>query len=199
MFSPCACSQDHKALPNYKLLEAALVKAGVEHPLDLPNLSKANPTAHFDLLQRIYALAPPATPGSAKGLRPLDANSLDESRGGGSRNGSKHGGSKRQLLKRTAEEMAPPVEEAVAVGSTDSDIAVAAAAAAASAEADELRVQLEQMKAELAASRAEAHSLRDEADFYIRKLERIEEACVEKTQPPAEVVSVVVKLLHAEA
>lgn len=189
-------SQEHKALPNYKLLEAALFKAGIEHPLDLPNLCKANPIAHLDLLQRIYALAPPATPGSAKGLRPLDANSANSRSAPLDASSSKHGGSKRQMLKRSAEEMAGPLEEGAASGSIAAELA---AAAPTSAEVEELRAQLEQLQGQLKASRAEAHSLREEADFYIRKLERIEEACVDTTQPHAEVISTVVRLLHAEA
>lgn len=191
-------SQEHKALPNYKLLEAALFKAGIEHPLDLPNLCKANPIAHLDLLQRIYALAPPATPGSAKGLRPFDANSANSRSAINSldASSSKHGGSKRQMLKRSAEEMAGPLEEGAASGSIAAELA---AAAPTSAEVEELRAQLEQLQGELKASRAESHSLREEADFYIRKLERIEEACVDTTQPHAEVISTVVRLLHAEA
>eukprot|EP00900_Chrysochromulina_parva_P000691 jgi/Chrpa1/10622/Chrysochromulina_OHIO_Genome00019019-RA len=193
---------EHKALPNYKLLEAALFKAGIEHPLDLPNLCKANPIAHLDLLQRIYALAPPATPGSAKGLRPFDANSAN-SRGAINSldaSSSKHGGSKRQMLKRSAEEMAGPLEEGAAAGSIATELAAAAPTSVVmSAEVEELRAQLEQLQGELKASRAESHSLREEADFYIRKLERIEEACVDTTQPHAEVISTVVRLLHAEA
>lgn len=202
-------SQEHKALPNYKLLEAALFKAGIEHPLDLPNLCKANPIAHLDLLQRIYALAPPATPGSAKGLRPFDANSAN-SRGAINSldaSSSKHGGSKRQMLKRSAEEMAGPLEEGAAAGSIATELAAAAPTSVVmNAEVEELRAQLEQLQGELKAvnsqlkaSRAESHSLREEADFYIRKLERIEEACVDTTQPHAEVISTVVRLLHAEA
>jgi len=202
VLSAMSPSQEHKALPNYKLLEAALFKAGIEHPLDLPNLCKANPIAHLDLLQRIYALAPPATPGSAKGLRPFDANSAN-SRGAINSldaSSSKHGGSKRQMLKRSAEEMAGPLEEGAAAGSIATELAAAAPTSVVmSAEVEELRAQLEQLQGELKASLAESHSLREEADFYIRKLERIEEACVDTTQPHAEVISTVVRLLHAEA
>ena len=100
------------------------------------------------------------------------------------------------MLKRSAEEMAGPLEEGAASGSIAAELA---AAAPTSAEVEELRAQLEQLQGQLKASRAEAHSLREEADFYIRKLERIEEACVDTTQPHAEVISTVVRLLHAEA
>ena len=187
--------QDHKAIPNYKLLETALQKAGMEQPLDVGNLTKAQPQVHFELLQRIYALAPPATPGSAKGLRQIDANSLDGSgRAGIGKRGGGGGGSKRQLLKRSAEEIAPAAEEAAATDEIAGDLAATAAAAAA---ADELRAQLEQMRLELDTSRAEAHSLREEADFYIHKLEAIEEACLQ--QPPAQVAASVLGLLHADA
>jgi precorrin-6B methylase 2 len=104
------------------------------------------------------------------------------------------------MLKRSAEEMAGPLEEGAAAGSIATELAAAAPTSVVmSAEVEELRAQLEQLQGELKASRAESHSLREEADFYIRKLERIEEACVDTTQPHAEVISTVVRLLHAEA
>ena len=104
------------------------------------------------------------------------------------------------IFGRSAEEMAGPLEEGAAAGSIATELAAAAPTSVVmSAEVEELRAQLEQLQGELKASRAESHSLREEADFYIRKLERIEEACVDTTQPHAEVISTVVRLLHAEA
>ena len=186
-----AADADYKALPNFKLLEAALHKAGMEQPLDVPMLSKATWATHYALLNQIYALAPPGTPALAGrvAMRQIDGNSLDDQ---GSRGAGKRGGSKRQLLgtKRPADEVAGAAEEAAAA-----EAAEAALAAAPSAEADELRAQLEQMRLDLDTSRAEAHSLREEADFYIAKLELIEEACVR--HPPAEVGAAVLGVLHS--
>ena len=152
-------AQDHKAIQNFKLLEVALEKAGIMQELNLPQLTKGQPQAHLELMQKLYALAPPDASAPAKGLRPLDANTLDSS---GVRKGKAQAAAMNvRSAKRPAEEMAN-AEAADAEHDRE--------AALSSATLSEMQSEIDRLQTELLLSQTESTQLRDEADFYIKKL-----------------------------
>ena len=182
---------EHKALPNYRLLEAALHKAGVMGPqLDAQSLARGNPVACLQLLQQIYYLAPPQSPVSHKGLSALDPNSLDPN------SRSSRQSSKRKLVSGDA---APRAKRKIEDGGSAAPAAPSAAAEEAPpANALELalRSQLELARAELSTAKAEAANLKEEAEFYEQKLTLIEQAC--HARPAAELAGAVMQLLQAD-
>lgn len=146
-------------MPNYKLLAAALEKAGITAPLDMPQLTKGQPGAHLELMQKIYALSTPATPAvPARGLKPMDANAANSQ--ANSQDAARSGKMQASRGAKRAAEHA--IVEDHSAGETD-DMTTAPVD-------NELRTQLELCRAELLASQLESISLREEADFYIKKL-----------------------------
>ena len=173
-----AADAEHANLANYKLLAAGLEKAGFEHTIDTGNLAKGQPAATLDFVHKLYTFsgAEPPAPAKKKGLAPRDANALDAGNGGG-------GGGKRKAA-------AAPAPPAIAAKRAKEEVAAAVTASEATtnnggaAEAAEqtpveavLRQQLEQARAEAQRFKAEAGFVAEERDFYMRKLECIEDAC----------------------
>ena len=175
-----AADAEHANLANYKLLAAGLEKAGFEHTIDTGNLAKGQPAATLDVVHKLYAFsgAEPPAPAKKKGLAPRDANALDAGNGGG-------GGGKR----KAAAAPAPPAiaakraKEEVAAAVTASEATTNNGGGGGAAEAAEtpveavLRQQLEAARAEAQRFKAEAGFVAEERDFYMRKLECIEDAC----------------------
>ena len=175
----------------------ALEKVGITQPIDAQLLAKGNPQAHMTLLQRIYALAPPQSPGQ-RGLAPLDANSLDA----GSRGKRRMAPSAAFAAQHERLRSKRKLEEGDAEESGEPSAADAAAAAAeppappANALELALRAQLDECRAELSLSKAEAANLQEEVAFYEQKLGLIEDACA--TTPAAELGDAVLGLLRAD-
>jgi hypothetical protein len=157
-------NDEHHALANYKLLSSALPVAGLEQPIDPMLLSKGQPQATLDLLHLLYSIS------KGKELAPLDTNVVD-TRGGKRRAAVPTAAPSSKRAANGADETvgasppstAPPPPPPPPQEPTGVEIV--------------LRDQLAASRAEVSASRAEALSLAEERDFYLAKLERIEDAC----------------------
>ncbi len=185
---------EHDYMGNYRALEAGLEKIGVPWKIDVQSLAKGNPGASLEMLHRIFSLVGDTSTHSAparSGLSSLDPNSI--------------GADGSRAAKR---KVAPDGKPAGKRGKAASG-AAGVAEDEVGAEAQQpppppppnalelsLRSQLEEARAELAESRAESRELREELDFYVLKLEMIEDACV--SLAPAEAAAKVQLLLSAE-
>ena len=196
-----AADAAHTSLGNYRLLATGLEKAGIENPIDTSLLAKGQPSATLELLHRLYALSGEHTQTKpAKGLAPLDANAIEVE--GGRRGGKRRAGaapsatsaSKRPSRKKgdeSAEE--PPPAPTPEAGASAAPVAVAEAAPSVVAV---LRRQLEEARCDASAARSEAGFLMEERDFYMTKLECIQDACT--SVPAEELAQAVIRLLGAD-
>lgn len=176
---------EHSSLANYRILAAGLEKAGVTVNIDAGTLSKGQPAATLDLLHRLFALANPQAP-PQKGLAPLDANALPGDRRAGKRRAAE-----------PAPAPAPPKRAASAVKDAPAEAGETAGEVVASTPVEEvLRQQLEDAKLATAMAKAETANLVEERDFYMRKLECIEDACM--GVPSESLAQSVLKLLGAD-
>ena len=153
-------------------------------PIDASLLAKGQPQATLELLHKIFALAHPG-----KGLAPLDANAQDDAgRRGGKRKAAapapappKRANSRKEnevdAPSNAAPPPPPPPPEPTPVEAV-------------------LRAQLQDARAEAHRARQEAGFFQEERDFYMKKLECIEDACT--SLAPEELAPAVIKLLGAD-
>ena len=185
-----------QAMANYKILIAALEKAGVAAgSIEPTRLSKGSPAETFDLLQKIFKLSDAVATATPRGLAQLDANALDS----GNRRGA--AGSKRKMppLSGGAEaggSKRPSKAESVASITSAAESVAPSAPPEPSAVEQILKQQLEEARSELDSSKKAQHALEEEVAFYVSKLERIEDACNVCAQ--GKLAEVVIKLLSAE-
>jgi len=177
---------------NYKVLSAALEKAGVDKPIDSQALSKAQPAATMKMLQTIYALSEGASATTCK-LVTLDANAIDSRVAGGKRKAPlppSGSGGDTASGKRNSK-----AETVMTNASNAADNEVVAQPEPTPLEAV-LRRQLDEIRTELARSKLAQQHGAEEVAFYISKLERIEDAC--HVCAPEVLGAAVLKLLNAE-
>jgi RP/EB family microtubule-associated protein len=187
-----------KVEQNYKLLAAALDKAGSTQEIDIPGLTKGAPMASLELLHRLYAMSgavsSAATP---RGLKDIDPNAL------GSESGQRAGGKRKAAVPLSAGDAGgvkrvSKAESCVSVASTAAESTASTAAAPSEPTRVEvvLKRQLEEARAELSRSRQAQLGLEEEVAFYIKKLESIEDAC--QACPTSSLSVTVLGLLHAD-
>lgn len=166
-------ADDKNALGNYKALEAALSKIGVDrNSMDIQNLTKGQPQATLELLQTLHQHlvgggGEADTPRGA--MSSLDPN-VEGSAGSRKRKAALPGGPRQARKARSA---AKVDEEMAAVPEAPAEEAGAAVEAEAK-RAEGLHAALQEAAARLRQSEHEARSAREEADFYYSKLVRIE-------------------------
>ena len=188
-----AAHEEHASLANYRVLAAGLEKAGLEKQIDPSLLCKGQPAATLELLHKIYQMASPESQQVAggKGLAPLDPNAMGGDRRAGKRRAGAPAPAAAAAPKRANSQPEPPPPDAAGAPTAG---APAAEPAPTPVEAI-LRQQLEDARNDAAKARAEAGFLVEERDFYMSKLECIEDACA---SVPAEQLAVaVLKLLGA--
>jgi len=148
------------ALANFKVLQTAFHKLGLEQPMDMHMLSKGQPQATLEMLTRIHTLHH-GEPDAVSALAPLDGNAM---------------GSRVAGRKRRGEVMSQPEKR--------TDVDEAAAPEPPKPSEAESRSREQVLEAQLAAERgavrvanAEREALREERDFYIAKLELLDMLC----------------------
>ncbi|KAL1524808.1 hypothetical protein AB1Y20_019688 [Prymnesium parvum] len=195
-------ADDNNALVNYKALEAALSKLGIEETrsMDIQKLAAGQPQATLELLQTLHAALvadePAETPRGGR-LATLDPNALEAELSSRKRKAAlPTQGVRPQRRARaagTVEEQITSAEDAPASPQVAADT-TATEAAETSRNTSMIQDELEHTRAQLAKSRVEALHLRAEADFYYRKLERIEDVCSCGT--PSKVPAAVLSILQ---
>ena len=177
-------------LLNYKALAAALEKVGSPGPVDSTLLSKGNPAETLAMLTRIYGLINEAST-HLMPLGEVDANAGESS--GRAARGKRKAAPAAAPAKRgraaaaAAASPAPPPPAEAPPPPPDTPTPSAAEAA--------LRMQLERARDALAVSQAEQRNLHEEKQFYVRKLELIDDACI--TLSPTELPDEVQRVLRA--
>ena len=163
----------NNALGNYKALQVALGKIGVESAsMDIQNLTNGQPQATMDLLQSLHQHLGGEGGGEAqtpRGLSNLDPN-VDNS-GSRKRKAALPGGPAQIRKARTAKAL--EMEASLEVVAEDGG----AAEAAEASRTDSLESELLACGGRLRRSEEEACAAREEADFYYAKLARIEVRC----------------------
>ena len=160
----------NNALGNYKALQVALGKIGVEAgSMDILNLTNGQPQATMDLLQSLHQhLGGEGAAQTPRGLSNLDPNAANS----GSRKRKAALPSGLPIRKaRTAKAL--EMEASLKVVAEDEGAAEAAETAEAS-RVESLESELLACGGRLRRSEEETCAARDEADFYYAKLARIE-------------------------
>ena len=162
----------NNALGNYKALQVALGKIGVEAgSMDIQNLTNGQPQATMDLLQSLHQhLGGEGAAQTPRGLSNLDPNAANS----GSRKRKAALPSGLPIRKaRTAKAL--EMEASLKVVAEDEGAAEAEAAEAAEASrVESLESELLACGGRLRRSEEETCAAREEADFYYAKLARIE-------------------------
>ena len=174
-----AADAEHANLANYKLLAAGLEKAGFEHTIDTGNLAKGQPAATLDFVHKLYAFsgAEPRRP-PRRGLAPRDATRSTRAMAVAAAESARrrpHPAPPAIAAKRAKEEVA------AAVTASEATTNNGGGGGAAEAPRRPLRPSCasssRQARAEAQRFKAEAGFVAEERDFYMRKLECIEDAC----------------------
>ncbi len=157
------------ALANMRVLQAGFEKINMQDKIaaiDPTALAHGQPIATMELLQTLHALRGGDTGkgGGGKGLSVRDPNVMESAAAGRKRRAAEKAGARTKRKPAEEEEVAAPTEAPAPPPPTPAPTAAAVA---------ELRAQLE---AASARHLAEVAALRDERDFYYRKLELIEDA-----------------------
>ena len=192
-------ADDHNALHNYKALESALNKIGIEEgrSMDIQKLLAGQPQATLELCQTLYAnLSPEDASDTPRGgrLATLDPNALDGGPSSRKRKAALPAAQPSARQRRGAKQIdeAMQAAETAPVAAPPPPAAEVAATTARSVTEATLQDQLELARAQLVQSRTEAHHLREEVSFYYSKLERIEDVCScgSPSKVPAAVLSI---------
>ena len=184
------------ALGNYKALENALAKIGLEQArsMDIQMLQKGQPQATIDLLQTLHqALVGDdevETPRGKAGLTSIDPNAID--------------GAVSSRKRKAALPSARPARKARSAATVDEQMAAAEEEqppppppeSSEPAPVGVEQAELEHSRARLAQSQCEVRNLKDEMRFYHRKLERIEDAC--QGLSPAKAPAAILEILYEE-
>ena len=165
-------STEDQFLQNYKILEAAFRKLGIEQAAALVNnsaeqLAKGQPQSTLELMQNMYAMAGADGAERPRGLAPLDPNALGGGAAAAAR-GKRAGGGAAPKAKRAAKG-AGDVPEPPAPTEAPAEGEEPPAPAGPSA--------CEVLESQLAEAREEAEFAKEEAAFYFRKLELAQELC----------------------
>lgn len=174
-------ADDNNALSNYKALESALSRLGIEEArsMDILKLAAGQPQATLELLQTLHAVfvsddgTEPARGGR---LVALDANALEGGLSARKRKAALPQAQRKVRLTDKTDEQT----EAADVGPPDPPPGPPPTVVMEGVEAGSVSIlkdELEYTQALLMQSRAESKNLREEVNFYYRKLERIEDAC----------------------
>ena len=166
----------NNALGNYKALQVALSKIGVESAsMDIQNLTNGQPQATMDLLQSLHqhlgGEGGGGTVETPRGLASLDPN-VDNS-GSRKRKAALPAGPAQIRKARMAKAL--EMEASLEVVAEDEG----AAEAAEASRADSLASELLACSGRLRRSEEEACAAREEADFYYAKLARIKKRSFE--------------------
>jgi RP/EB family microtubule-associated protein len=166
-------STEDQFLQNYKILEAAFRKLGIEQAAALVNnsaeqLAKGQPQSTLELMQNMYAMAGADGAERPRGLAPLDPNALGGGAAAAAR-GKRAGGGAAPKAKRAAKgagDVPEPPAPTEAPAETEEEPPAPAGPSAC-----------EVLESQLAEAREEAEFAKEEAAFYFRKLELAQELC----------------------
>ena len=152
-------STEDQFLQNYKILEAAFRKLGIEQAAALVNnsaeqLAKGQPQSTLELMQNMYAMAGADGAERPRGLAPLDPNALGGGAAAAAR-GKRAGGGAAPKAKRAAKGAGDVPEPPAPAGPSACEV----------------------LESQLAEAREEAEFAKEEAAFYFRKLELAQELC----------------------
>ena len=166
-------STEDQFLQNYKILEAAFRKLGIEQAAALVNnsaeqLAKGQPQSTLELMQNMYAMAGADGAERPRGLAPLDPNAL----GGGAAAARARQARRRR---RGAEGEARGQGRRRRARAARADRGAGRGRGAARAGGAERACEV--LESQLAEAREEAEFAKEEAAFYFRKLELAQELC----------------------